>query len=162
MSAAAAIAVNPAAIPTDLQPYNHFIVWKLKPDTKGKLAKVPYNPANGHKADTTDPTTWRGFDEALAAYRRGGYAGIGFVFAEDDPFTGIDLDHAFESAGGTIAPWAKAIVERFNSYTERSPSGTGLHILIRGTVPDGVGHKRPLRKTPLWEEGAHPDAAIEM
>jgi putative DNA primase/helicase len=60
-------------------------------------------------------------------------AGIGFVFTANDPFAGIDLDHCI-SEDGTIHPAALELVQQFDTYTEKSPSGLGLHLLIRGTV----------------------------
>lgn len=52
-----------------------------------------------------------------------------------DPYCGIDLDHCIED--GTVALWASAIVDRFRSYTEVTPSGTGLRIWIRGKLAAG-------------------------
>lgn len=53
---------------------------------------------------------------------------VGFVFTRDDPFVGIDLDHCRDPETGKIKPWALEIVAKLNSYSEVSPSGTGLHI----------------------------------
>jgi putative DNA primase/helicase len=48
----------------------------------------------------------------------------------------IDLDHSIDKATQTITdPQAQEIVETLTSYTERSPSGTGLHILAFGQLP---------------------------
>jgi hypothetical protein len=47
----------------------------------------------------------------------------------------VDLDGCRDPHSGRIEPWAKAIIRRLNSYTEISPSGTGLRIFIRGELP---------------------------
>jgi putative DNA primase/helicase len=154
--------INPEAIPLELRERPQWLTWKLtKRKQAKKPTKAPFDPATGRMASSTDPSTWGTLEQALGRLGQGGYDGVGFVFAEDDPYTGIDLDYALNEAG-ELEPWARFIVERFASYTERSPSGRGLHIIIRGTIPDGQGHKRDLRKTPLWVDGAHPEAAVEM
>jgi hypothetical protein len=58
---------------------------------------------------------------------------VGFVFTEADPFAGVDLDNCVDA--GEVAPWAMEIVEALNSYTEVSPSGTGLKIWVEATKP---------------------------
>jgi primase-polymerase (primpol)-like protein len=79
----------------------------------------------------------------MAAYEIGEpFAGIGFVLTPDDPFAGIDLDHCRDPETGEIEPWASEIVDRFQSYTEISPSGAGIRIFIRGTLPAGKGRHR--------------------
>jgi putative DNA primase/helicase len=165
MSATLTISTDPhpaAAIPPELRDRAQWVAWKLTRRKQDKKpTKLPFDPATGRMASSTDPATWGTLEQALARVDQGGYDGVGFVFTDADPYTGIDLDYALDEAG-EAEPWARPIVERFASYTERSPSGRGLHIIIRGSVPDGQGHKVALRKTPLWVEGAHPEAAVEM
>ena len=71
----------------------------------------------------------------MEAYKIGEYAGIGFVFSSADPYTGIDLDNCVDG-DGEIALWALEIVRYFDSYTELSATGTGLHVIVRGEVPN--------------------------
>jgi len=54
---------------------------------------------------------------------------------EDDPYTIIDLDHVIDPKTGIIEPWAQEIIDRMNSYTEISKSGTGIHIIVMGKKP---------------------------
>ena len=97
--------------------------------------------APGRLASSTDPSTWLTFDDALALAEREKLAGVGFVFAADDGLCGIDLDHCRDAATGAVQPWAQRVIERFASYTEISPSGTGVHIFVKATLP-GPGKKR--------------------
>jgi putative DNA primase/helicase len=91
--------------------------------------------------NATHQATWRTYAEVRAEIeRRPGIAGVGFVFPLDGSLVGIDLDHVID-ADGAIKPEADAIVEEIGSYAEWSPSGTGIHILCRGTLPSG-GRKR--------------------
>jgi putative DNA primase/helicase len=79
--------------------------------------------------------TWSAFEEALEAYENGEYAGLGFVFCSGDPYTGVDLDHCVDE-NGEIGLWALEIVRYLDSYIELSATGTGLHIIVRGDVPN--------------------------
>jgi primase-polymerase (primpol)-like protein len=112
-----------------------------------KLAKIPVNPQSLLNADTTDPTTWGEFSHCIQAlpvaleewehdnpadYRGGG---LGYVFSEADPFVGIDFDACVDATTGELAPWAQQSVHDFASYTEITPSSTGLHIIVEGTLP---------------------------
>jgi hypothetical protein len=59
------------------------------------------------------------------------------VFSKDDPYCGIDLDHCRDPKTGKIAKWAEKIIQDFHSYVEVSPSGSGVHILVKGQLPQG-------------------------
>jgi primase-polymerase (primpol)-like protein len=76
----------------------------------------------------------------MAAYRRGGWDGIGYVPTAGEGITGIDLDHCRE--GKIIKSWARRIATEIDSYTEISPSGTGLRIIALGQRPDTTRSKR--------------------
>jgi hypothetical protein len=73
----------------------------------------------------------------VRACRERGYYGIGFVFTADDPFCGVDLDRCRDAVTGEVEEWAREIIRELDSYTEMSPSGTGVHILVRATLPEG-------------------------
>jgi putative DNA primase/helicase len=119
-------------IPEELRVRPQWVVWKAVGD---KPDKVPYSARTGRRASSTDLLTWSTFQEALEAYENGEYAGVGFVFSSADPYTGIDLDNCVDE-NGEIAGWALEIVRYFDSYTELSATGSGLHIIVRGTVPN--------------------------
>lgn len=116
-----------------------WVTWRKelrhKPNGDPYWTKVPCNPRNGRKALTNTPRTWGTFDQAVAAARRYHHDGVGFVVTTSDPFCGIDLDHCRDAETGDIEAWALAIVARMRSYTEISPSGTGLRIFIVGKIP---------------------------
>ena len=54
---------------------------------------------------------------------------------------GLTWTSAGNAETGEIKEWAWQIIKRLNSYTEISPSGQGVHIMIKGTVPPG-GNKK--------------------
>jgi len=103
--------------------------------------KHPHNPQSGKKASSTDLLTWSSFERVYGAYEAGDYDGIGFVLCSGDPFTGVDLDACRDPESGEMAAWAEEIVRYFDSYTELSPSGKGVHILVKGKAPASL--KRP-------------------
>jgi primase-polymerase (primpol)-like protein len=70
-----------------------------------------------------NPATWCTYAQACEAVQRFGVTGVGFVFAPDGPYTGIDLDDCRDLPTGEIAPWARRILDSVASYTEVSPSG---------------------------------------
>jgi hypothetical protein len=116
------------AIPAELRRRDQWVVWRLE-TRDGRTTKVPYTAADPwQKASSTSPATWAPFD---AAYDAAFWAdGVGYVFAGDDPYTGIDLD------GFTEADRSR-IVQLLSSYTERSVNG-GLHVIVAGAL-NGAG-----------------------
>jgi primase-polymerase (primpol)-like protein len=128
-------------IPNDLKSCAQFVVWRYEfRDGNPKPTKVPYSARTLQHASVTDSSTWATFEEAVAACApkangtASGFNGIGFVFTEGDPFAGIDLD---PSNDPSIIERQNALFIAFESYSERSPSGQGLHIIVRGKVPSG-------------------------
>jgi hypothetical protein len=93
--------------------------------------KIPLNPKTGKAASVTDSSTWGTYEEAL----KFGSAHIGFVLTETDPYVLIDLD---EPETEEQKERHNRILEHFNSYTEVSQSGKGLHIIVKGKLPHGV------------------------
>ena len=100
--------------------------------------KVPIS-FRGKAGSSTNPATWGTFDQCVneAVHWNNnpkGVDGVGFVFSDNDPFIGIDLDKVID-ADGKLEEWAQEWVDKLDSYTEYSPSGRGLHIFIRGKLP---------------------------
>jgi hypothetical protein len=139
--------VRPAGIPVELRAWGAWVLWRAEPRPGDKPAKVPYQSADpDSRASSTDRRTWSTFDEALEAYywrdstphpTRGPIAGIGVILTTDAGLVCIDLDRVIDAAG-RLDDRARRIVEHCASWTERSPSGTGLHIFGRGTVPAAI------------------------
>jgi hypothetical protein len=103
-----------------------------------KEDKIPRTPTTGELASSTDPNTWGTYDEAVAAAQQRGWV-IGYVLSADDPFSIIDLDDKAETpASDEERERHQKIIEAFSSYTERSQSGRGFHIVVKGKIPSGV------------------------
>jgi hypothetical protein len=101
----------------------------------GRPTKVPRQP-NGTAASVIDPATWSPFEHVQIAYETHGYDGVGFVLTPDDPFCAFDFDHVVDAATGQITDArVRDWIVRLNSYTEISPSGTGLRVIVRAELP---------------------------
>lgn len=131
---AAEYTVETEAIPASLKALPNWIDWKRELNEKGKPTKVPYVPGSSNKAATDNPSSWKSFEDAVKSLTND--RGLGFVLPPGDMFF-IDLDHVRNSDTGEVDPWAARIVAQVDSYTEISPSGTGLHILgrVKGSIP---------------------------
>ncbi len=122
-------------IPEELRSRPQWVAWKLE-ERDGKFTKVPHIAGGVGKASSTDSSTWRTFEEAVQALNTGRRDGVGFVFSSGDPYAGIDLDKCRDPETGDLEEWAAEIVADLGGYTEVSPSGTGVHIIVRGKAPN--------------------------
>jgi len=93
--------------------------------------KVPKNPLTGRNLAKGLEKWGTSFDVACQAVDKYGFDGLGFVFKRTDDYCGIDLDKCVIE--GDINPKAKRIIELCDSYTEYSPSRTGVHIIVKNT-----------------------------
>jgi hypothetical protein len=124
-------------IPAELKDYDQWVCWKAKLKADGKIDKIPIIPGSGRNAKSNDPKTWRSYDEAVSYLntRSGVVSGIGFALSKDDPFVGGDLDHCRNPETGELTDDAKKLLETFNTYSEISPSDTGVRFFCRGELP---------------------------
>jgi putative DNA primase/helicase len=121
---------------SELQDLPQWVVWKGELE-EGKRKKVPYNPHYSQiqaRASVKIPKSWGSLEHSLNALESGNYSGLGFMITP--PLVMVDLDHSYDRITKTITdPQAQEVVRGLNSYTEVSPSGTGLHILSYGNLP---------------------------
>ena len=103
-------------------------------------SKVPMRATFNQAASSIEPDTWSTFQEALMSVECGNYDSIGFVF-NNNGIVGIDIDDGFDEEG-FISPLAADIIGKCKSYTEKSRSGRGFHILVKGTLPWGGKNNR--------------------
>lgn len=126
---------RPELIPQSLTERHQWVAWKYSFRDSGgrsRMCKVPVSPTSKTTARSDSPETWSDFQTAWAYYEanRRWLAGVGYVFSPDDPFVGIDLDSCRDHRTGCLAAWAEQIVRDLDSYTEVSPSGTGLKVIL--------------------------------
>ena len=135
-------------IPNEMKSLPQWVGFLATTADNGKTTKKPINPHTMGGASSTDESTWGTFQDALHCVGQpcsvggdsGTVTGIGFVFRP--PYCGIDIDHCIDKNSGEVNPKAIAIVSLMDSYTELSPSGTGLHILYKGNIHDDWKRKK--------------------
>ena len=141
--------------PDELLQRAQWICWEMRPAKEAgkKPRKVPVDPQTRRPASATDPSTWASFDIAAECFTAHPHlVGLGFVFSKDDPFVGVDLDNCCDPFTGDIEPWAVEIIDELSSYTEVSPSGTGFHVILRGSLPPGGRKKGNIE---MYESGRY-------
>ena len=95
-------------------------------------SKVPMQATVRKAASSSNPDTWSNYIDAEHNVQHGYYDGLGYVF-HDTGVVGIDIDDGFSD--GLLNPLAADIIGHCQSYTEKSRSGRGVHILLRGSLP---------------------------
>ncbi|KOS71823.1 DNA primase [Lysinibacillus contaminans] len=143
-------------MPMELQNLKQWIVWRFEKEKgRDKPTKVPYQ-INGLKASSNNSNTWSTFEEVINAVRSKeyGFDGIGFMFAKDDNYIGIDIDNCYSE--GEFNQIANDLMELLDSYSEFSPSGTGIHIIVKGQLPEyitGTGKKSAKYGLEIYSHG---------
>ena len=142
-------------ISAEMKDCPNWICFRLEPNAKdsAKQDKIPYTPGTEYHASTTKKATWRTFEEAVK--HAGNYSGIGFVFT-DSPFCGVDIDHCI-GEDGELSERAKKIIESLDSYTEKSVSGKGVHVIVKAKLP-GKGRKGTRKNfddVEIYDEGRY-------
>ena len=130
-------------VPDELTELKQWCVFRMQ-ERNGKLTKLPINAETGEFAKSNDETTWSSFDTALAALDMYNVNGIGFFFKE--PYFGIDIDQVENEIkrykqNDTKDNIAAEFIDVMGSYAEISPSGTGIHIIVKGALPTGGSRK---------------------
>lgn len=131
--------------------------WVTKKDGTQAPTKVPYNPIKGERCDVKDESCWLPYAKVYDVLHRHPdyYSGFGFALCDYHLYSTIDLDNPWKYKNKPLDPnvpeekaQAEAtwrghceIVNEFDSYTEWSPSNTGLHIWVRGKLPVGARNR---------------------
>lgn len=127
--------------PFELRMLPQWVIWRKELRASGPT-KVPYCPNSpAQMAATNRPETWGTYVHAVLAASNEHADGVGFVFTAADPYCGVDLDKCINPDTGQLHDWALAIMARMDSYAEVSPSETGVHIIVKATLPGGRGRK---------------------
>jgi DNA-binding MarR family transcriptional regulator len=152
-----ALAVRTRSIPRSMRCTRRWHLWRWEWNEKaGRWAKVP-RQVNGQLASSTDTGTWFDFKSVVRVYQQSlrrpvgeWFSGIGFELG--DGWAGVDLDGVLDPETGKLHPAATGIVARLSSYSEVSPTGTGVKILVQGSLPAGRRRR---------EDRFGPDTGIE-
>ena len=117
-----------------------WVCWRFH-EADGRRTKLPTD-AQGRKVSATDPRNFMSFGDALAAYQDNDKLdGIGFALTPDAGLCCIDLDHCFNDGRLLTQAWM-VLKDIGATYTELSPSGEGLHVWIKGNLPNEEGGRK--------------------
>lgn len=162
MSAADYLPLNLAGVPAVLleQPW---IGWRAEPRPEALPKKEPYqigfpmerasNSEDKESARAAIGTpqrepVYRNANPEVKHWRNEGdvrellalapevFDGFGIVLTAAAGLTFIDLDHVRDPETGALDAWAERVIHTFDSWTEVSVSGTGVHIFCRGRLPE--------------------------
>ncbi|MCC7409533.1 MAG: hypothetical protein IT442_15825 [Phycisphaeraceae bacterium] len=123
------------SVPLELRQRTQWVCWRYV-ERDGKQTKCPFNARTGAAANSTNPGTWSTFDDATRACQTDStYEGVGFVFAADGPYCGVDLDDCIDPRTGELKAWGQWFIDQLASYSEISPSGTGVKVIVQGRKP---------------------------
>ena len=159
------IPVDFANIPETLKRLNLWVVWAYV-WKDGRWTKLPFQPVMASKkyraktgwalyaAKSNDPSTWSDYETVAAFHKQHPTLtdGIGVMLQEG--LLGVDLDKCRDKVTGEVSEWALDLVRRGDSYTEVSPSGTGLKMFMMAdleavrSLPEFAGQKRLRKQAP--------------
>jgi NrS-1 polymerase HBD domain len=129
-------------IPQELRDRPQWVLWRWV-ERDGGFTKVPFQPRwPSRRAMTDSPQTWGTFEQAVKVYEDNPTVdGVGYVFAADDKYCGIDFDGCIDGTG-EIDPFARQWSEKIDGYQERSVSDTGIHAVVVAGLPGGRGRRK--------------------
>src|SRR5262249_8378511 len=120
-------------IPPQLAARPQWVLWRYT-FKDGKWTKPPYTPG-GSLASSTNPATWSSFDTVHAAYLAGGWDGVGYIHPPEDNLVGGDADKCLDPTTGILTGEDAVALLELDTYTEASPSGTGVRAFAFGRKP---------------------------
>lgn len=119
-------------VPDELKALPQWVGWRYERAGRPsgtREAKVPYSLLTGRRASVADPASWASYAECA------GHEKVAFVFTGDDPYAGVDLDDCIDPEAGGIGAVARVVLRYLDTYSEVSPSGRGVKLIVRGSVP---------------------------
>lgn len=139
------------AIPQALTSVRAWCTWTLRPNAGGRPTKVP-------SVSTLDRAAWLPF-ASVATTPRTASGGIGIVTTDlPGGLVALDVDGCRDPQSGELSPWAAALIAAARSYTEVTPSGSGLRVWLAVKKPWLGRCKFPMEYPPLG--GKRPEVQV--
>lgn len=138
-------------IPLELRALPQWAVFRTYTDKEGKHKKVIISPLNSKFAKCNEPETWADFETAKRYCLKNRYKGL--VFALTSGITFIDIDHAIDKTTGEIlSEEAKQLMLLLaDTYIEKSVSGSGIHILMKGSLPKNARNRNDKKGLEMYD-----------
>jgi len=134
--------INTDRISEQMRKRNQWVCW-TNIEKRGAMVMVPKDPETMDIANMNDPNAGGSFDDARTILEEEDLKGLGYVFTENGPFVGVDIDDCRDPETGDIEDWVLDILQTLDGWIEISPSETGVHIIVSGDHPgDKMEQKR--------------------
>lgn len=129
-------------IPSSLLSMQRWVLWKMEWDEKKqKWLKIPYSPETHHKYQRTNLSECHNLAGAKKCFeihgKKMGFSGVGLSAMLGDGLTYLDFDRCLDDNGAINSPRLEKFVRDLGSYTEISPSGRGLRVIVK--TPSSLG-----------------------
>lgn len=142
------------SVPNELKTLKRWVCFKIEKHDN-KTDKIPINALTGKNAKTNASTTWTTFKVAIMGCVKYKCDGLGFMLG--DGIFGVDLDNHINPTTGELEmpidefeKISNEFIEQLDSYSEKSWSGNGIHIICAGKLP---GTKRKTTCVEMYENG---------
>lgn len=130
-------------IPDELKQLRNWCCYKIVDGEGAKPKKLPINAITGGNAMSNNKSTWSTYNTAYNSCIQNKYDGLGFFF--EPPYFGVDIDNVeseiYEYVQGNNNNIIGEFINTLNSYSEFSRSKNGIHIICKGTLPEGGRRK---------------------
>jgi len=153
--------VEAGVLPADVEDRERWIAWKATDDGR-KVPRAPWLTGGDAFVSAQDPDVWVDLETAETWLEK--LSGFDLAYnipdrdEHDTDLVLVDYDDARDPETGEIHATVREHLQRADSYSDVSTSGTGVHILCRGQLPDGVKSI----EAELPDDEAFPDAEIEV
>ncbi len=126
---------NTKNIPREMKKMRNWVLY-LKEKQEGtshpKKVMISIEGKYWHKAKSNMKEDWSSFYWSLNRLFKSNYEGLAFVLDEGIVF--IDVDNSIDE-NGNLSDLAKKLLDTFpDTYVERSCSGRGIHIFLKGKL----------------------------
>jgi hypothetical protein len=130
-------------IPDELKAIPQWVCWRWS-FRDGKWTKPPVRALDGGPASHSDAATWAPYSAALRYRREHHLPGIGLVLTEDLGIVGFDGDKCRNAQTGAIDRWCQEIIDQWASYSNASPTQTGIRVFAYGHLPTDGKKRGPI------------------
>ncbi|MDR3262963.1 MAG: hypothetical protein LBT30_01470 [Clostridiales bacterium] len=127
-------------VPEEMKAMPNWCIFKTYYDKeKDMRRKIMLDCNTGHWASPTDASTWTGFNRAIEHAKTGNYEGLSFAL-KGSGVSCIDLDGCIDEQGKRSS-LAWDVLNKSNTYSEKSISNKGIHIFLKGNFLEGYKNK---------------------
>lgn len=124
-------------IPYSLRELRVWCLWRLEEDENGRKTKVPYSALYNGRASSANSKTWSTYEytKSILEDHPSEYNGMSLAISKEHGLLFIDIDHCVDEEGQLSSIATDILGQCEDQFVELSQSGSGIHIIARGTIP---------------------------